>query len=96
MDIMGRAAARSQAAPRARDVSIPARRSDPLWYFHSGQYRADARTLAGAIRYVLEPTCDSDGASFPTQPTNRPGEIRPERPYGLNTTSPARVAPKGY
>ncbi len=36
-------------------TALPGSRHGPEWYFRSGQWRADAKTLVALVRFLLEP-----------------------------------------
>jgi hypothetical protein len=68
------AQARSQEQPSATRCGPDfTKRADLLWYFDSGQWRADVRSLAAAIRFLLEAVDDPGNQVLPAAPTNRPG-----------------------
>jgi hypothetical protein len=46
--------------------------SDPLWYFHSDQWRADMRSLNAAIHFLLESAVPLTASTGGDAPTNRP------------------------
>jgi hypothetical protein len=68
------AAVGSPAAPSPRAAFERAEHADPLWYFRSGQCRADARSLVEALRFILEPDSDSENPPRSISPANGPAE----------------------
>lgn len=61
------AAALGRLVPSVRD-GMPGAKARGGWYFRSGQWQADVRTLAAAFQYIMDD--DSDPAIVPSTPAN--------------------------
>jgi len=72
----------SVASPPAK--SSTARRAHDSWHFRLGQWRADARTLVAAARYLLE----SDFQTNPAKPEQRCQGLEVAMPTNSTSVGP--------